>query len=346
LPKRLQVLPCLFICLSLIVFSAYRVSAVSTTMAVDPSLSVANVGDTITVNVTVTNIANFTSWQLNLYYLNTVLNCTGAVEGPFLKTGGGTFFGKTIANNYNSTYGSILAYSTLLGITTVNGSGVILTVTFKAIGGGNTALTLANTQLGDEKIPPQSIPHVDVSGAVNVAGASPDIAVTNVTPSKTVVGRNFAVNFTVTLANLGGYAETFNTTLYANLTALGAPFSTTLLVGSSANFTVTWNTTGYAYGNYTVTAYAVPVSGDVNPANNNFTISPIAVTIIGDINGDFKVSLIDLVFLANAYGTTPASGGIPGVAHAWNPNADIDGNNVVGLTDLVYLALHYGQHYP
>lgn len=63
----------------------------------------------------------------------------------------------------------------------------------------------------------------------------------------------------------------------------------------------------------------------------------------GDINGDGKVNLEDLVFLANAYGTTPASGGIPGAPHAWNPNADIDGDGVVGLSDLVILALHYGQ---
>lgn len=53
----------------------------------------------------------------------------------------------------------------------------------------------------------------------------------------------------------------------------------------------------------------------------------------------FKVNLVDLVLLANAYGATPSNS-------KWNPNADIDGNGVVGLTDLVILALHYGQHYP
>jgi ABC-type transport system substrate-binding protein len=66
----------------------------------------------------------------------------------------------------------------------------------------------------------------------------------------------------------------------------------------------------------------------------------------GDINGDFKVSLQDLVLLANAYGTTPASGGTPGTPHAWNPNADINGDFKVSLQDLVILAMHYGQHYP
>jgi hypothetical protein len=70
------------------------------------------------------------------------------------------------------------------------------------------------------------------------------------------------------------------------------------------------------------------------------------VQIWGDINADGKVNLTDLVLLANAYGTTPASGGTPGTPHAWNPNADIGNSGLIGLTDLVILALHYGQHYP
>jgi parallel beta-helix repeat protein len=56
----------------------------------------------------------------------------------------------------------------------------------------------------------------------------------------------------------------------------------------------------------------------------------------GDINHDGKVDLVDLVLLANAYGTSPGN-------PRWNPNADLDGNNVVGLSDLVLLALHYGR---
>ena len=56
----------------------------------------------------------------------------------------------------------------------------------------------------------------------------------------------------------------------------------------------------------------------------------------GDVNGDFKVSLGDLVILAKAYGSKP---GNPN----WNSTADIDGNGVVGLSDLVILASNYGE---
>jgi hypothetical protein len=65
----------------------------------------------------------------------------------------------------------------------------------------------------------------------------------------------------------------------------------------------------------------------------------VRVTVPGDVNGDFKVTLADLVILATAYQSRPSQ-------ITWNANADIDGNGTVGLSDLVILAQHYGQHYP
>jgi len=43
-----------------------------------------------------------------------------------------------------------------------------------------------------------------------------DVAVVNVTPSKTVVGQGYSLNINVTAANQGDYTETFNVTAYAN----------------------------------------------------------------------------------------------------------------------------------
>jgi hypothetical protein len=61
--------------------------------------------------------------------------------------------------------------------------------------------------------------------------------------------------------------------------------------------------------------------------------------LVGDINGDGKVSLVDLVSLAVAYGSMPSD-------TRWNPNADINGDGQISLADLVLTANHYGQHYP
>ncbi len=70
---------------------------------------------------------------------------------------------------------------------------------------------------------------------------------------------------------------------------------------------------------------------------NNVTQSKqIHMILGGDINVDGKVSLLDLVALAQAYGSKPGD-------HNWNSKADIDGNGVVGLTDLVVLAANYGK---
>lgn len=79
--------------------------------------------------------------------------------------------------------------------------------------------------------------------------------------------------------------------------------------------------------------------GDTNATVYAYESNPTFHVILGDINGDFKVSLADLVILAQAYGSKPGDSN-------WNPNADVDGNGAVGLSDLVILAQHYGQHYP
>jgi hypothetical protein len=132
--------------------------------------------------------------------------------------------------------------------------------------------------------------------------------------------------------------EEINTTVYLSADALE---SSSFAVGAGKSFvyTVIWNTTGFSKGNYTITAIAETIPSETDTADNTIVGSEIKVTIPGDMNGDFKVSLQDLVLLANAYSSTLGSA-------RWNANADIDSNNVVGLTDLVILANHYGQHYP
>ena len=146
--------------------------------------------------------------------------------------------------------------------------------------------------------------------------------------TKTVIGQGFALSMYFAGPNYDNYPETFNVTVYANTTYVASQ-NVTLLTRNS-NVTFTWNTTGFAYGNYTLWAFA---------ANDNCKAGNIILTIPGDINGDFKVTLADLVLLANAYGSKPADA-------KWNSNADINGNGAVDLSDLVLLANHYGQHYP
>ena len=165
-----------------------------------------------------------------------------------------------------------------------------------------------------------------------------DVAVTNATALKAVVGQGYCLNISMTVANEGDLAETFNVTVYANISSVASQ-TLTLASGKSIATTFTWNTSGFAKGNYAISAYAEPVPGETDTTDNNYPDGWVVITVPGDLDGDFKVQLADLVILAKAYDSRPGD-------TRWNPNADIDGNSVVGLSDLVILANHYGQHFP
>jgi hypothetical protein len=166
-----------------------------------------------------------------------------------------------------------------------------------------------------------------------------DIALTNLTSSRAIVGQGYPLPVNLIVTNVGNYLETFNITGYADQTIGVQLQNVTLSSGNTTTITSLWNTTGFGFGNYTLSVCAWPVAGEINTANNNCTYGQIRITIPGDVDGDFAVKLADLVILANAYGSKPGDA-------KWNPNADIEGNNAVGLSDLVILAQHYGQHYP
>src|SRR5208337_5565164 len=193
------------------------------------------------------------------------------------------------------------------------------------------------------------------SFTINITAYSHDVAVTALAPSKNVTGTGFIVigapftdNVTVMVADNGGYTETFNVTAYANSTVIGTQ-QVSLNPTDQTTLTFGWNTTtGLAYGNYSLSAYALPVPGETNTANNNYTGGMVTVTIPGDINGDFKVNNQDLNTLGKAYGSHCANYHYHGepASPKWNTNADIDGNGIVGLMDLTVLAVFYQQHYP
>jgi hypothetical protein len=160
-----------------------------------------------------------------------------------------------------------------------------------------------------------------------------DVAVTDVTPSKTVVGQGYNIDINVTVANQGDDPETFNVTFYSNTTVIGIQKLNGVLNGTSTVLTFTWNTIGFAYGNYTISAVADTVPDETNTANNSFTDGEIYVSIPGDINRDGMVDVFDATILANACGS---SLGNP----RWNTDADLNQNGVVDVFDFTILARH------
>jgi hypothetical protein len=85
--------------------------------------------------------------------------------------------------------------------------------------------------------------------------------------------------------------------------------------GASATVTLVWNTTGFAIGNYTIWAYAWPIPGETDTADNLFTDGWVYIAMIGDLGGgtppqffkfDGRVDAVDLaLFVKCLQGTAP-----------------------------------------
>jgi parallel beta-helix repeat protein len=172
---------------------------------------------------------------------------------------------------------------------------------------------------------------------------SPNTAANNITFSRTVVSQGYSTTINVTIENQGGFAETFDFSLYANETIIESE-NVTLPAGNSTTITFTWNTTGFAYGNYTLSAYAWPVPDETNTADNNFTGGWVIVSLVGDITGpdgwpDGKCDMRDIGYVARRFMCKP---GDP----LWDPNADIDDNAKIDMKDIGTTARHFGEHLP
>jgi len=163
----------------------------------------------------------------------------------------------------------------------------------------------------------------------------PNITVEAIAISKSIVGQGYTMNINVTVANQGDFTKTFNVTVYANITEIETR-EITLTNGESTILTFTLDTSGFVKGNYTIWAYAEPVQGETDTADNTFTNGWVYVGIPGDINADGIVDIYDLILVANAYGSNTDS-------PTYNPNTDINNDTTIDIYDLIIVASHFGE---
>jgi hypothetical protein len=121
-------------------------------ISVDPATRqflAARLGDTIHVNIDVTNVQNLWSWDIaDLKFNPNFLNLTQVSEGPFLKEAGSTMFLWTSQSTIAISKGDIPDIScTLLEYASANGSGVIVTLTFQVISIGTSQIIFNQTTL-------------------------------------------------------------------------------------------------------------------------------------------------------------------------------------------------------
>lgn len=98
-----------------------------------------------------------------------------------------------------------------------------------------------------------------------------------------------------------------------------------------------WNTTGFAYGNYTVRAVADSLSGEADISDNAYTDGVVYVGIPGDINGDEKVDTKDVAYVALRFGKNPKDPN-------WSPNADLNDDEKIDIFDVSGAARRFGEH--
>ncbi len=312
-----------------------------------------SVGEQFTLQIEVENALflaefefklKFTSYSDNSLYLT----CVDVSNGGFFPSSWMSNFTATV----NNTEGVVYARGELIDwFPHMNGSGTLLAITFEATratyypDSSLTKLDLYDAHLYSQvrsDYPNHPVP-LDVADSMYQAPIimpppAPDIGVTNVVTSYTSIWKGKPVVINVTVENHGSFVTSFNVTAYVNDTTVGIQFAA-LAIGESATFSFLWNTTEFAYGNYSVWAYTVPVANETHVLDNNFTASIVHLGIVGNVNGDSKVDLKDVFAVGKAYGS------VIGDAR-YIANCDINGDGKIDLKDYFATTKNYGKVEP
>ncbi len=171
--------------------------------------------------------------------------------------------------------------------------------------------------------------------------------ITDITPMRTVVGQGCDVDIEVSVENLYVHSASFSITLHCNETVV-AVANVSLASKNSTTLQFTWNTEGFAKGNYTIAAYVHLVLGETDTTDNNYTNGWVFVALVGDINADGIVDIEDIYSIALAYGSYGPNVEYPGSpAHPkYDPNLDINNDEIIDIEDIYIAALHYGETDP
>jgi Dockerin type I domain len=161
------------------------------------------------------------------------------------------------------------------------------------------------------------------------------VQVTSLITAKSICGQGFPLILNVSLFNLSNTTAECYLTVFANDTVIVNQTQFSVSGHDLGIFTYAWNTSDFAFGNYTLTAYAEPVPGSIC-ADSVPAVNWIVVTIMGDVNGDFQVDIFDALLIARSFCSTLDCA-------LRNPNADINNDDVVDIYDAMLLASNYGK---
>jgi hypothetical protein len=249
----------------------------TTTLSVEPYGTFGLVpGSSFSVDIAVSDVTDLKAWQFYLYYNSSVLNGTSVTEGPFLKAGGvSTFYlVSEFADNYNASEpgsGRMIVACTRVGnVTGVDGNGTLATITFRVVDYGFSILHFDNTKLLDSVSPfGNLIPHTLIDGQA-YAGLI-NVAINEIETPTSIPGGSM-VNINVTAQNRGQLAETFDVTLYYDVTPIGTQTIVNLLGGGTQILSFAWDVTPLPIGEYNLTATATTVPGETDTSDNTLSV--------------------------------------------------------------------------
>jgi hypothetical protein len=134
-----------------------------------------NVGGTFDVFINVTDAVDLYAFQFDITFDPAILSAQSVAEGPFLPSGGSTFF---IPGTIDNSTGSItFTANTLLGaVSGINDGGRLAELEFQAIGQGTSPITLSNVLLLDSNFSEISFSTTDGSIRVDNPNPTPEPA--------------------------------------------------------------------------------------------------------------------------------------------------------------------------
>jgi hypothetical protein len=131
----------------------------------------------------------------------------------------------------------------------------------------------------------------------------------------------------------------FNGTLDANGTTLTSFTDVLVESRSSTVLEFVWNTSGVNVGNYIITVYLSTLENESDTSDNTRSLSIAVSNLLGDINGDGRVDMKDVSYVARRFMCLPSD-------TLWDSAADINGDGKIDMKDISTVARHFGEHYP
>jgi len=159
---------------------------------ITPEESTANIGETFTVNVNISDAEGVFSWEIKVRFDPTILVVSDYESGGFLEQAGSTLPIKFVNYSY---MGYVILGLTLSQPGSANGNGTLAKITFKVLSPGYSPIKLYDTLLYNEEL--TEIPHKTSDGSFTLTAVI-------LVPEKgiaafTIKGYGFDINSTITI---------------------------------------------------------------------------------------------------------------------------------------------------